>query len=268
MRYILATRWRPVLEGLAASKGLIALDFDGTLAPLVRERERAAMGRRARRLLSRLTALYPCVVVSGRARSDVRARLRGTRVSEVVGNHGIEPWHTSRKIRAAARRWKARIEEQLANFPGVVVEDKKYSLAVHYRRARRKKKVQRAIVRLARALRDARLVGGIEVANFLPRGGPNKGQAVTRALHLFGCDAALYVGDDDTDEDVFALGNSLPILSVRVGRGGKSRADYYLRNQKEIERLMRVLIELRANTRENVAPRQSAVRGARPRAWA
>ncbi|MGH9508360.1 MAG: trehalose-phosphatase [Terriglobales bacterium] len=250
MRYILASRCRPVLTEFAASKGLIAFDFDGTLAPLASRPERAAIRRTTRRLLSRLTTLYPCVVASGRARGDVRVRLQGVNVVEILGNHGIEPWNTSPKIQAAVKRWKARLEKPLADFSGVVLEDKKYSLAVHYRHARRKEEVQRTIVQVARALRDARLVGGIEVVNLLPRGGPNKGLAVKRALVHCGCDAVLYAGDDDTDEDVFTLGSSVPIVSIRVGRNGESCADYYLRTQKEIERLIRVLIELRAARQE------------------
>lgn len=243
MRYILASRYRPLLRRFAASRGLVAFDFDGTLAPLVPKPEQAAIRPTTVKLLSRLALRYPCIVVSGRARSDVAARLRSVPLREIVGNHGIEPWNTSPAIEAAVQRWKLALEQPLKRYTGVVLEDKAYSLAVHYRHARRKGTARRAIVRLARGLPEARLVGGIDVVNLLPRGGPNKGWAVQRAMSHFNCDAVLYVGDDDTDEDVFSLADS--VLSIRVGRDRESRADYYIRHQKEIERLMRVLIELR-----------------------
>ncbi len=245
MRHILSPRYRRILKQFAQSRVLVAFDFDGTLAPLVADRERAALRPATRRLLRTLTDPYPCVVVSGRARHDVRDRLKGVGILEIAGNHGIEPWSTSRKIERAVQRWKPLLEEKLARFPGIAVEDKRYSLAVHYRHARRKTEIQKAIARVARALGDVRLVEGVEVANFLPRWGPHKGVAVERARTRFGCDSAIYLGDDDTDEDVFALGRSARLLSIRVGPSRSSLADYYIRGQKEVDRLIQVLIELR-----------------------
>ncbi len=65
----------------------------------------------------------------------------------------------------------------------------------------------------------------------------------------FGCDTALYVGDDDTDEDVFALDQPGRLLTIRVGRKLDSLAGYFLRNQAEIDVLLRVLHRLGAKRR-------------------
>ena len=99
-----------------------------------------------------------------------------------------------------------------------MIEDKGLSLAVHYRGARRKKEARALILDAAAGLGDVRLVGGKQVLNVLPAGAPGKGQALERARARLGCDTAVYVGDDETDEDVFALDQPGRLLAIRVGR--------------------------------------------------
>jgi trehalose 6-phosphate phosphatase len=69
------------------------------------------------------------------------------------------------------------------------------------------------------------------------------------------CDAALYVGDDETDEDVFAL-RDRGWLGIRVGRKAGSRARYYVRDQAQVDALLEALIRLRAKPAR--APRARA----------
>jgi trehalose-6-phosphatase len=57
------------------------------------------------------------------------------------------------------------------------------------------------------------------------------------------CNWVLYVGDDDNDEDAFALGGNL--VPVRIGRKQRSHARYYLRTQAEIDKLLELLVVLR-----------------------
>ncbi|NUM89735.1 MAG: trehalose-phosphatase, partial [Bdellovibrionales bacterium] len=72
---------------------------------------------------------------------------------------------------------------------------------------------------------------------------PHKGTALVEAMRHIGAEAAFYVGDDDTDEDVFSLpeGN---IVTVRVGRRAGSRAQFFLQRQRDINRLLRRLVSL------------------------
>ena len=59
-------------------------------------------------------------------------------------------------------------------------------------------------------------------------------------------DIALYVGDDVTDEDVFELDQPGRLLCIRVGQSRKSAAPWFLRDQREIDMLLKKLVELRA----------------------
>jgi trehalose 6-phosphate phosphatase len=249
MRYILAPVSRDVLEQFACSKVLLALDFDGTLAPIVRGPSRARMRASTRRLLRQVARLYPCVVISGRARVDVLERVRGVGVVEVIGSHGIESWHTSGRVLRKVRRWRSILERRLARLKGVAIEDTGLSLAIHYRRSREKTTARAAIQAAARLLGAVRLIPGKQVLNVLPQEGGNKGTALEKARARLGCDTALYVGDDDTDEDVFALDRPGRLLAIRVGRKRASRAAYYIRNQGEIDILLRDLLAFRRQHR-------------------
>jgi trehalose 6-phosphate phosphatase len=181
-------------------------------------------------------------VVSGRARADVRRRLAGTGVREVVGNHGIEPWDEAPAHERRAALWQAALRRRLARAPGVTIEDKRFSLAVHYRRAPRAAVARAAILDAVRDLRGFRLVPGKRVLNLVPKKAAHKGTGLEALRKRFGCAAAIYVGDDETDEDAFALGRRGRLLAIRVGRRRGSAAGYYLRNQREIDRLLEELV--------------------------
>jgi len=254
MKYIFARSSLDMLKRCAWSKVLLAFDYDGTLAPIVSDPAKAVMRVQTRGLLQELTQRYPCIVISGRSQADAKRLLVGVHVAEVIGNHGIEPWHVSRRMRREVDMWRPVLEKHFAGFPGVHIENKDYSLAVHYRRSRAKKKARAEIRRVAQQLGDVRLIGGKQVVNLLPLDAPHKGMALERERERYHCDTAIYVGDDATDEDVFALDQPGQLLSIRVGPRASSQATYFLRNQLEIDRFLETLLELRAGS-----PRRKAV---------
>jgi trehalose 6-phosphate phosphatase len=255
VRAILSRSQRTVLEQFACSNVLLAFDFDGTLAPIVADRERAAMRRRTRARLAQLARVYPVVVISGRSRSDVLRRLAGAGVRAVVGNHGLEPWKASERLRSVVRAWQALLLERLSPWRGVRIEDKGYSVAIHYRQSRAKTRARAAILQAADELGHVRVLGGKQVVNILPEGAPHKGLALERERRAQGCDTAIYVGDDETDEDAFGLEQPGRLLAIRVGAKRSSQAPFFLRSQLEMDELLRVLAELRPAGR---APRRTS----------
>ena len=246
MRDLLSRRHRDVLRQFAWSNVLLAFDFDGTLAPIVAEPDRATMRPMTRRLLESAAERYPIVVISGRTRADTRGRLHGIGVRQVIGNHGIEPLHATDRIARQVQEWLPSLRARLARFKGVRIEDKDFSVAVHYRLSRRKRAARAAILAAAASFQDVRVIGGKLVVNILPNGAPHKGMALERAREEFRCDTAIYVGDDETDEDVFTLDQPGRLLSVRIGARRSSAASYFVRNQAAIDRLLQSLIALRA----------------------
>jgi len=85
--------------------------------------------------------------------------------------------------------------------------------------------------------------------NLLVPNAPHKGLALERERAHFACDTVMYVGDDETDEDVFQLDRPGRLLSIRVGRKRASAAPYYIHNQGEIDRLLETLVALRGDRR-------------------
>jgi len=245
MMNVLAQSNRVILQEFVSSNVLLAFDYDGTLAPIVTDPNRARMRTRSRDLLSDLAKRYPVVVISGRAQSDVLKKLRGVGVREVIGNHGMEPWHASSRYIAEVEHWLPRLNAAVAALKGVVIEDKGYSVAIHYRLSREKKEARAAILEAAAGLGDVRVVGGKQVVNILPHGAPHKGMALERARERLQCDTAIYLGDDETDEDVFALDQPGRLLSIRVGKKRDSAATYYLADQGAVDEFLATLVECR-----------------------
>jgi trehalose 6-phosphate phosphatase len=243
---LLAKVHADVVRQLAWSRVLCAFDFDGTLSPIVADRDQAGMRETTCSLLGKLAALYPTAVISGRSQRDVKARLRGLGIQYVVGNHGLEPGTGLQRYEAQVAATVPLLVERLVATPGIDVEDKQYSLAIHYRRARNKTSARRAISQAVASLPDAyRLIAGKQVVNLVPSGAAHKGDAVIDLRDRAGADVALYVGDDVTDEDVFTLDQPGRLLSVRIGKTKSSAASYFLRDQRQIDRLLRTLVSLR-----------------------
>jgi trehalose 6-phosphate phosphatase len=247
VKYILSRTSREVLERFAWSRVLVAFDFDGTLAPIVADRDAARMRAGTRRLFARLCERYPCAVISGRRRDDVAARLGDAAVAHVVGNHGLEPGARLEEFAVAIARIRTTVERDLAPYSGIDVEDKRYSLAIHLRRCRQKQAVRAVIDDAVASMAGVRLIPGKQVVNLVPAGASHKGDALLALRTRADVDTAIYVGDEDTDEDVFALDQPGRLLSIRVGRAARSAAAYYIRDQREVDVLLRSLLEHRVS---------------------
>jgi trehalose 6-phosphate phosphatase len=245
MSNILSRSNRAILQQFGWSNVLLAFDYDGTLAPIVSDPRRAPMRGVTRRLLGKLTRLYPVAIISGRSQADALKQLSGIRVQQVIGNHGLEPWHASPRLSKEVKRWLPLLNDWFVGFQGVTIENKIYSVAIHYRHSRQKTKVRAAIARAAESLGEVRTIGGKQVVNLVPNGVPHKGLALERERARLGCDTAIYVGDDETDEDVFELDQPGRLLGIRVGRSRSSSANYFVPGQRVVDELLRALVEVR-----------------------
>lgn len=176
----------------------LLLDVDGVLAPIVARPELASVPDDTRAELERLAARYLLVAcVSGRAGEDARA-LVGVAAVEVVGNHGLELDPRAEEL-----------VERIATFRrsvGREVEDKRLSLAYHYREAADEEAARRELEAVADEARAAGLVPrwGRKVLEIRPPLAVDKGTAVRTLVARSSATCALYAGDDTTDLDAFA----------------------------------------------------------------
>ncbi|HTN52605.1 MAG TPA: trehalose-phosphatase [Anaeromyxobacter sp.] len=268
MSDLLAPGMAARVRALARPGTLIVLDFDGTLAPIVGDREAASLGRRARSALRRLARRYPVAILSGRGADDVRSRLGGAEVRWVVGSGGAEWPGEEGRHRAWRRRvrgWQAALARRLAGMRGIEVEAKPLSVAVHYRHSPEPERAAERIVRLARRLRGAERLLGDGVVNLLPAGAGDKGTALQRLARLAAARRVLFVGDDATDEAAFGAALGVPGVMVRVGRDSSSRAEHWLARRSAVDVLLERLIRLRPPLRPRATRARPAVATPRTR---
>jgi trehalose 6-phosphate phosphatase len=244
--HILAAEHDELLAQLARSRVLLAFDFDGTLAPIVPDREVAHMRARTRTLLSAACELYPCAVISGRSLRDVTARVEGVGVKHVIGNHGIEPGIDVARFGRTVERIRPALARELTHVSGIEIEDKQYSLSIHYRRVPDKRAARDAIeAAVSRLPHPLRLIPGKQVTSVIPIGARNKGDVLLELRERGAAEVALYVGDDVTDEDVFTLDQPGRLVGVRIGKSERSAARFYLRDQREIDSLLARMVRQR-----------------------
>jgi trehalose 6-phosphate phosphatase len=242
MKYLFEEEGLRMLDAFCYADALFSFDFDGTLAPIVSDPDDARLPSKTEDYLRTLHENTAIVVISGRSRPDLLKRLPFD-VDFAIGNHGLEGLPSSTgSLEIAAdmtRQWHEKLKPSLAKSPGVVIEDKSFSLAIHYRHAQDKRKTKLKLLELASGLVPApRILLGKYVVNLVASGAPHKGVALLELMLRTGKRSAVYVGDDENDEDVFRLGEE-SLLTIRVGEAENSAALYYLKNQAEIDKMLR-----------------------------
>lgn len=248
MTYVLSEEGRRALRALAARPILYSFDFDGTLAPISPDRDAVKLPRSVSEWLRELAKRAPCAIVSGRALADLAPRVNGA-VPYLIGNHGIEspltPPDTLKAAEATCDDWNRDLETRLAQ-PlkdlGVEIEHKRYSLTLHFRRAGEPSSALYTVLLLLKQLSPAlRVIVGKNSVNVLPPGQGGKGPAALALMAHLRQAGLFFIGDDETDEDVFGLAEGLA-MGVRVGHLAESRARFFIKHQGEIEEVIRFLV--------------------------
>lgn len=247
MRHLFSPEGDAALTATMARRPLLAFDFDGTLAPIVARPDDARIPQAVARCLDRLSGLLPLAIVTGRSVDDVRARL-AFQPRFIIGNHGAEDPAGPDAGSPVFDEVRVRLRQQAADLlaAGVTVEDKRYSIALHYRLARDRTQALEAITRLVDSLDPGvRILAGKMVVNLVSTRAPDKAEAVASLVERCGAGSAVFVGDDVNDEPVFARPEPT-WLTIRVGRDVPgSQARYYLDGPGEVASMLdRMLVLL------------------------
>lgn len=219
------------------------LDVDGTLIEIAHTPDAVRVDAVLLELIARLHRASGGAValVSGRALSDLEHRLGALRLP-LAGQHGLERRDAAGRlwIHAAPPAAKCAIKEALApvlaRHPGLLLEDKGLTLALHYRQAPHLAAyAHRLMVRLAAAA-GLEVQLGKRVAEVKPVG-IDKGTAVAEYLaeSPFRERRPVFIGDDLNDEHGFAEVNGLDGISIKVGQG-RSCARFRLRDVAAVRR--------------------------------
>jgi trehalose 6-phosphate phosphatase len=235
---------------------LIFLDFDGTLAPFVSEPVLAGLSPHMDRVLRSLAArpTVTVAIVSGRERADLQNRV-GIPGLIYAGNHGleingrgfifVEPMAAARA--GAVKEIANQLAEELEEINGVFVEDKGLSVGIHYRQAAPEDFEhirQKVDTVLDRANDPFQLLNGERIHEIRPPVHWNKGNAVGWIRQQVARPASLsiYLGDDATDEDAFAV--LAKEITIKVGDPSNTAARYHLEGPVEVRKFLEWLDNL------------------------
>jgi trehalose 6-phosphate synthase/phosphatase len=236
----------------AADRRAWLLDYDGTLVPFARTPDAAAPDPELLRLLARLAETAPVHLVSGRRREDLQ-RWFGHLPLTLHAEHGFWTrhsgglWVPSAEVPTQALAdARVLLDDAAARTPGAWVEEKTAGLAWHHRpcdpehgAAAARELRWRLLDALANGPLD--VLCGDKVVEVRLRG-VHKGAAAQRALRTAGRAVAIAIGDDRTDEDLFAaLGPD--DVTVKVGHG-PTRATHRLASPREVRQLLEACAEL------------------------
>lgn len=193
-------------------------DLDGTLSPIAPTPEAAQITPRNRELLAELQKQLPLVaLISGRRASSLRERV-GLPGLVYVGNHGLEQWMDGAvKVIPEAQPYlpslqATKVELQKIEEPGVYVEDKGPTLSLHYRQAAKPIFFARnhaAMIADIAGKRGLTLFTGKMVFEVRPPVAMDKGVAFRNLVREHRIEAALFLGDDVSDLNVFRAARKL-----------------------------------------------------------
>jgi alpha,alpha-trehalose-phosphate synthase [UDP-forming]/trehalose-phosphatase len=258
------TGLKEALARVAASdRLLVALDFDGTLAPLEDEPMKARALPSAAAAVAALAALpdTPVAFVSGRSMHDLREIAEHADDDQIflAGSHGAEFWvpgegllETDDEEDGPALRdeLRDRMTAEVGGLDGVWVEPKTFGFGIHTRVAS-PEDAQTARSAADRLVQDRaphwRRRTGHNIVEYSFRH-EGKDSAIAALRERTGATAVLFAGDDVTDEDALAsLGPD--DLGIRVG-DGETAASVRVGSIQDLAAALSLLARMRAERRE------------------
>lgn len=237
---------KPALRSEAATPIALFLDFDGTLVEIAPSPEQVRIDRRVPAALDALRQQLDgaLALVSGRPVAFLDAMMAPYRF-DAAGLHGAQIRIGGEEAPLAgpseALREATRAMVRFANgHVGVIVEDKRQSVALHWRLAPALAEEAVALMEgLAERLGPAmRLQRGKAVAELVPATA-SKGNAIAGLLGqgVYAGRLPVFIGDDVTDEDGFAAVDAAGGLSIRIG-AGETRAQHRLASPTVLRRIL------------------------------
>lgn len=254
----------PALERLDEITGRLAdqrlalfLDYDGTLTPIVDRPEDAVLSDVMRSLLRNLAGCCTVAIISGRDLADVRRMVdldlvyAGSHGYDIAGPDGLKLQHEEARQRLPdLAEAEQELHARLDSVEGVKIERKHFAVAVHYRLAAddEREKIEAAVSDIQRSHPGLRKKGGKKIFELQPDVPWHKGRALLWLRETLGLDRpdvlTMYLGDDETDEDAFAVLAERQIgLGIYVGRPDSGTgASFYLEDCAEVQRFLEALL--------------------------
>jgi len=253
--------WQSVSRKLSeASSVLLLFDYDGTLTPIVARPEIAILSDETRRLLSLLAGMDRFVVgvVSGRGLADLES-LVAIPGLVYAGNHGLEMSGADMEfVHAEAPAFEeilmevaSLLQKGLADVPGIVVDNKRLTLTVHFRSTPDSYSgmVDDTVVAIAKPYLDAgrmKITRGKKVVEVRPNIDWGKGKAIEQIrLNCGDSPLPMYFGDDETDEEGFVTVQDAGGIAIYIGGTRQNtKALHQLESPAEVAQVLELLTQI------------------------
>ncbi len=236
------------------------LDYDGTLTPIVESPELAILSKDMKKTVEKLARIHTVAVVSGRMREDVQNLVNidgifyaGSHGFDIQGPGGFAMIHpvASQTIPLITEVIKL-LKDKLLRIEGALVEEKKFSVAAHYRKVKKAEDIQyikKTVQEIIRKHKQLRLLEGKKVFEILPNIEWDKGKAVRwimDALNIpWETTSVFYIGDDTTDEYAFrTVVTRGTAIMVTDDLSKPSAADFQLQSPKEVKKFFEHVIKI------------------------
>lgn len=244
-----AALWMELERAAAAPVLLVATDFDGVLAHIVDDPGAASADGSALGALHRLSRMEQtnAGIISGRALADLRRRVEPGAL-HLIGSHGAEGEFIPPPAPAdpaTHRRVAVELAAIAATAPGLLVEEKPYGAALHYRAAAPDDADRAVAAALSGpgAIPGVRVTRGHKVVEF-SIADADKGTALRALAYRAGAAATVFIGDDLTDEHAFAALGPADV-GVKVGED-QTVARWRIAGTAQVTDLLHRLVALRA----------------------
>lgn len=239
-------------------RAAVFLDYDGTLTPIVARPELAVLSDKMKETVEQLGRYCTVAIMSGRDLQDVRKLVgidrlfyAGSHGFDITGPRGVQmEFQKGKEFLPVLDRVEQELKKQLGEVDGVLIERKKFSIAVHYRNVKEEMlgTVKRVVDRVVEQTKDLRLSHGKKVYDLQPQIEWNKGKALLWLLDGLDLNhpdvVPFYIGDDTTDEDAFrALKNRGIGIVVKEGNR-KTAARYVLGNPDHVQTFLKALMHM------------------------
>ncbi len=238
-------------------KMIFFLDYDGTLTPIVERPDLAVMSDDMRDTVKQLSSKHTVAIVSGRMRQDVENLVKIQGIF-YAGSHGfdingpdfsmVQP--KAEEVIGVVASIIEQFRGRLKDVEGALIEEKKFSVAVHYRLVKEQylRQIKEVVDDVVGQHKDAvRLMSGKKVFEILPNIEWDKGKAIRwimKALNFDWSDnLVVYIGDDVTDEYAFRAVRARGIGVLVSDEFRASAADFILNSPNEVKRLFTKVLE-------------------------
>ncbi|OQX81157.1 MAG: trehalose-phosphatase [Candidatus Omnitrophica bacterium 4484_70.1] len=232
-----------------------SLDYDGTLTSIVDRPELARLSSTMREIIEVLVQRYKVAVISGRTRENIE-ELVGIRKIIYAGNHGLDiagegismVHPHAEQLLPAIVRLAEDLQKELSHIKGILIEKKKFSVAIHWRLVEEKwvEEIESLVERIIQDSPSFRLLRGKKVLEIMPSVDWNKGKALRWIIQRLGISwegtTVVHIGDDATDEDVFRLVRTRGIGILVSPHPQESAADFRLSSPEEVKKLLEEII--------------------------